>query len=456
MELPSEFIHQMLEQMPRLEVDALCDALCSDPMVSIRLNDKSETARSSVCLDFGINQANTVPWCDSGCYLPERPSFTMNPLFHSGAFYVQEASSMFVEQAVRKCVGGPVRVLDLCAAPGGKSTHLLSLLPEGSLLVANEIIRSRANILRENIIKWGRANVIVTNDTPAHVGGSPLLYDLILVDAPCSGEGMFRKDDVAVSEWSSDNVRMCAARQREILEAVWAVLKPGGHIIYSTCTFNRFEDEDNVAWMIENFGAETIGIEVDENWNIKGDMTGRGLPVYHFMPHLTRGEGFFLSLLRKPGSFTDIPLPGKTKAGKCEGQFTEWLAESESFRFVENGDSVMALPECLADDMLRIARSLNTVSCGLELAVRKGRNWTPAHPLAMSRNIRKDAFPVCDLCREQALAYLHGESITLSDVPRGYVLVTYSGVPLGFANNVGNRANNLYPQQWRIRKQIQL
>lgn len=454
MELPSEFIHQMLEQMPQQEVDALCSALCSDPMVSIRLNDKSEIARSSVCRDFGINLENRVPWCESGLYLPERPSFTMNPLFHSGAFYVQEASSMFVEQAVRKCVGGPVRVLDLCAAPGGKSTHLLSLLPEGSLLVANEIIRSRANILRENIVKWGRANVVVTNDTPAHIGGSPLMYDLILVDAPCSGEGMFRKDDVAVSEWSSDNVQMCAARQREILEAVWPVLKPGGHIIYSTCTFNRFEDEDNVAWMIGHLGAEIIGIEVREDWNIKGDMTGRGLPVYHFMPHLTRGEGFFLSLLRKPGSYTDIPLLGKTKTGKCEGQFTEWLAEPESFRFVENDDSVMALPECLADDMLRIERSLNTVSCGLGLAVRKGRNWTPAHSLAMSRNIRKDAFSVCDLSREQALAYLHGESVTLSDAPRGYVLVTYSGVPLGFANNVGNRANNLYPQQWRIRKQI--
>ncbi len=454
MELPSEFIHQMLEQMPQQEVDALCSALCSDPMVSIRLNDKSEIARSSVCRDFGINLENRVPWCESGLYLPERPSFTMNPLFHSGAFYVQEASSMFVEQAVRKCVGGPVRALDLCAAPGGKSTHLLSLLPEGSLLVANEIIRSRANILRENIVKWGRANVVVTNDTPAHIGGSPLMYDLILVDAPCSGEGMFRKDDVAVSEWSSDNVQMCAARQREILEAVWPVLKPGGHIIYSTCTFNRFEDEYNVAWMIGHLGAEIIGIEVREDWNIKGDMTGRGLPVYHFMPHLTRGEGFFLSLLRKPGSYTDIPLSGKTKTGKCEGLFTEWLAEPESFRFVENDDSVMALPECLADDMLRIERSLNTVSCGLGLAVRKGRNWTPAHSLAMSRNIRKDAFSVCDLSREQALAYLHGESVTLSDAPRGYVLVTYSGVPLGFANNVGNRANNLYPQQWRIRKQI--
>lgn len=456
MELPSEFTAQMLELMPSQEVEALCAALRTEPMVSVRLNGKGQTVKESLFRDWGAAQEDRVPWCEDGFYLRERPSFTMNPLFHAGCFYVQEASSMFVEQAVRRCVGGPVKMLDLCAAPGGKSTHLLSLLPEGSLLVANEIIRSRANILHENIVKWGRADVVVTNDTPAHIGDSPVPFDVILVDAPCSGEGMFRKDDEAVSEWSTDNVRMCAERQRDILEAVWPALKPRGFIIYSTCTFNRYEDEDNVAWMAEHFGAEPIAIETSGDWNIKGDMTGRGLPVYHFMPHLARGEGFFLSMLRKPGSFSEIPPSAKVRNISCEGPFTGWIDGSEHFRFVEKGDSVFALPENSADAMTRISGSLNVISCGVEVAVRKGHGWVPAHPLAMSRDIRRGTFAECELSREQALAYLHGESVVLPDIPRGYVLATYCDVPLGFANNVGNRANNLYPQQWRIRKQIQL
>ena len=361
---------------------------------------------------------------------------------------------MFVGQAVRRCIDGPVRVLDLCAAPGGKSTHLLSLLPEGSLLVANEIVRSRASILCENVVKWGRADVVVTNDTPEHIGERSFLYDVILVDAPCSGEGMFRKDATAVSEWSVDNVRMCAERQRGILEAVWPVLKPGGFLIYSTCTFNRYEDEDNVAWMSGHFGAEPVAIDVPDEWGIAGDMTGRGLPVCHFFPHRTRGEGFFLALLRKPGLYADVAMPSRTKFPDCDGPFADWISDAGRFRFIGKGDSVIALPEANADAMLQVSRCLHTVSCGVEIAARKGRGWMPAHALAMSRNIRKEAFAVCDVSREQALAYLHGESVVLDDAPRGYVLVAYRGVPLGFANNVGNRANNLYPQSWRIRMSI--
>ena len=454
MELPQEFKDEMLELMPPAEAGALFCAIGSEPVVSIRLNGPSDALGDILAAEYGVSFSGRVPWDESGFYLRERPSFTMNPLFHAGRFYVQEASSMFVGQAVRQCVNGPVRVLDLCAAPGGKSTHLLSLLPKGSLLVANEIVRSRANILCENIVKWGRADVVVTNDTPAHIGERSFLFDVILVDAPCSGEGMFRKDAVAVSEWSSDNVRMCAERQRAILEAVWPVLKPGGFLIYSTCTYNRYEDEDNVAWLSEHFGAEPVAIDVPDEWGITGDMTGRGLPVCHFFPHRTRGEGFFLALLHKPGSYTDVALPLKSKSLRCDGPFVDWVAEPERFRFIERGDSVIALPEANADAMLQTSRCLSTVLCGLEVAVRKGRGWMPAHALAMSRNLRKDAFAVCSVSREQALAYLHGESVVLADAPRGYVLVAYRGVPLGFANNVGNRANNLYPQQWRIRKPV--
>ncbi len=449
MQLPEEFINML----PLGERDALLQALAMEPEVSIRFNSKAADTRNLVLESLESRADGHVLWMDNAVYLDHRPQFTMDPLLHQGCYYVQEASSMFLAQALRKCVNGPVRALDLCAAPGGKSTLLAQVLPEGSLLVSNEIQRSRAQILAENMVKWGRPGTMVTCNSPKQIGGSSLLFDIIAVDAPCSGEGMFRKDEGAVRDWSIGNVEMCAARQREIIDDIWPALKPGGCLIYSTCTFNRQEDEDNVRWIMDKYGAEPVDLNPDPEWNILGSLTDDNLPVYHFMQHKTRGEGFFLCLLRKPAG-AQISLKGRPfKADpKVPAECRTWL--SGDYEYFIKGESIYALPSALADDMWQVGQELYALVPGIEVAVMKGRDWVPAHALAMSAALNRDAFINVEITRQQALAYLHCDAVRLEDAPRGIVLLTYKNIPLGFAKNIGNRANNMYPQEWRIRNSI--
>lgn len=453
MALPKEFINILGEILEADERDRLLNALQTEPQVSIRFNPLIPDAESLALQSLECSADGRVPWAGNAVYLDHRPQFTLDPLIHMGCYYVQEASSMFLEQAVRKCVSGPVKALDLCAAPGGKSTLLASLLPEGSLLVSNEIQRSRAQILAENMTKWGRTGVMVTCNTPKQIGQSNLMFDLIAVDAPCSGEGMFRKDEGAVTDWSLQNVEMCAERQRQIIEDIWPALKPGGYLIYSTCTFNRHEDEDNVQWIIEQFGAEAIKIDTNPEWNIKASLTQDNLPVYHFMQHLTRGEGFFLCLLRKPdGAFREIPQKPFKADPSVPAECRKWL--NDGYEYYVKGDSIYALPAPLASDMNQVSKELYALIPGIEVAVRKGHDWVPAHALAMSDALNTEAFNKVDITRKQALEYLHCDALRLEDAPRGIVLLTYKGIPLGFAKNLGNRANNMYPQEWRIRISI--
>lgn len=453
MALPKEFINILGEILEADERVRLLDALQTEPQVSIRFNPLIPDAESLALQSLECSADGRVPWAGNAVYLDHRPQFTLDPLIHMGCYYVQEASSMFLEQAVRKCMSGPVKALDLCAAPGGKSTLLASLLPEGSLLVSNEIQRGRAQILAENMTKWGRTGVMVTCNTPKQIGQSNLMFDLIAVDAPCSGEGMFRKDEGAVTDWSLQNVQMCAARQRQIIEDVWPALKPGGYLIYSTCTFNRHEDEDNVQWIIEQFGAEAIKIDTNPEWNIKASLTQDNLPVYHFMQHLTRGEGFFLCLLRKPdGAFREIPQKPFKADPTVPAECRKWL--NDGYEFYVKGDSIYALPAPLASDMNQVNKELYALIPGIEVAVRKGHDWVPAHALAMSDALNTEAFNKVDITRKQALEYLHCDALRLEDAPRGIVLLTYKDIPLGFAKNLGNRANNMYPQEWRIRISI--
>lgn len=452
MAFSQEFINILSAILPDEERLALLDALAGTPQVSIRFNPFVPDAARLVRESLGYSPDGRVPWAENAEYLDERPQFTLDPLLHMGCYYVQEAASMFLEQAVRRCVTGPVHALDLCAAPGGKSTLLASLLPEGSLLVCNEIQRGRAQILAENMTKWGRPGVVVTCNTPKQIGDSNLMFDLIAVDAPCSGEGMFRKDEGAVADWSLQNVEMCAARQRQIIDDIWPALKPGGHLIYSTCTFNRHEDEDNVRWITEKYGASVIPIEVNPEWNIAGSLTEDRLPVYHFMQHRTRGEGFFLCLLRKPeGSYREVSLRPFKTGSDVPALCREWLAPSGGYEFFIKDSSVYAIPSDLAPAMRQAAQELYALVPGIEVAVLKGRDWIPAHSLAMSGALNKDAFSNVEVCRRQALDYLHCDAIHLEDAPRGIVLLTYMNIPLGFAKNLGNRANNMYPQEWRIR-----
>ena len=279
MQLSEEFINML----PQGERDALLAALTTEPEVSIRFNCKAPDTENLVLESLECRADARVQWMDQAVYLDHRPQFTMDPLLHQGCYYVQEASSMFLAHALQKCVNGPVRALDLCAAPGGKSTLLAGMLPEGSLLISNEIQRGRAQILAENMVKWGRPGVMVTCNTPKQIGESSLMFDLIAVDAPCSGEGMFRKDEGAIRDWSVRNVEMCAARQREIIEDIWPALKAGGYLIYSTCTFNRQEDEDNVRWIMDRFGAQAIDLDPDPKWNIVGSLTDDEIPDSSFV-----------------------------------------------------------------------------------------------------------------------------------------------------------------------------
>ena len=295
MNLPADFVTS-INLLLGAETDTLLEALKENAPVSIKLNPFKNNRNS---LEF-LSPAEPVLWSDNGYYLKERASFTFDPLFHSGYYYVQEASSMFIEHVVKQIIADPVNCLDLCAAPGGKSISLLSSLPKGSLLVSNEIIRQRANILSENIVKFGNPHSVVTNNDPKDFSSLPNFFDLILVDAPCSGEGMFRKDEIAINEWSIENVTMCAVRQKSILKDAWDSLKPGGFLIYSTCTYNTLENEHVAQWALHALDADFIEVDVDWAWDITNSYDDK-VKAYRFFSHKTKGEGLFVTVIKKNG-----------------------------------------------------------------------------------------------------------------------------------------------------------
>ena len=453
MTLPAPF-EQSMRQLLGDDYEAFRSALLGEAAVSIRLN-RGKCASTPAY--------EPVPWATDGYYLEERPAFTFDPLLHAGCYYVQEASSMFVEQAVRQHLRHARVALDLCAAPGGKSTLLRSLLPDECVLVSNEVMRPRAQVLAENITKWGHPRCIVSSNYPADFTPLGELFDLILVDAPCSGEGMFRKDEVAVAEWSPANVEVCWQRQRDILTDIWPTLRPGGVLIYSTCTFNTHEDEANVRWMMDELGAELLPIATDGSWGITPSLVPEVAHAYRFLPGRTRGEGFFLAVVRKGegASVTDAPRNAKPKKKEKKGKqpaiavptaCKQWLDNSSSYTYKVIGTEVVALPCDMEPLYAALSEQLYLIKAGITLAELKGRDTLPAHDLAMSTALRAEAFASCELSYAEALRYLRREAITLPvDTPRGFVLVTYRDVPLGFVKNLGNRANNLYPNEWRIR-----
>lgn len=449
MALPVDFITRTQALLGETEYKQLEAALQTEPPVSIRLNPKK--------LPDTSYPFPAVPWAQGGYYLPERLPFTFDPLLHAGAYYVQEASSMFLEQAIRQYVDAPVRCLDLCAAPGGKSTHLLSLLPEGSLLVSNEVIRTRSNILAENITKWGFPNAIVTNNDPEEIGRLTHFFDVIVTDVPCSGEGMFRKDSGSTDEWSVANVQLCAARQRRILHDVWDALAPGGLLIYSTCTYNTEEDEDNICHLATELGAEVLPLAVPAEWNITGALK-YNFPVYRFLPHKTRGEGFFLAVLRKvegDATMLQVRKKGKKEKGKqpvIPPVVTNWLLRPEEYEMEMWGETVRAIPRCIHPAAQLITETLRVVSAGVRLGEVKGKDVLPAQALAVSCALNRDAFTMADISWEEAIRFLRKEAVSLPPpLPKGYVLLTFRHMPLGFVKHLGNRSNNLYPQEWRIR-----
>lgn len=465
--LPLDFVRQMSSLLGEAEAADLERALQEEPSTSIRLNPAKLVEPSNAS-----PYMNKVPWCNDGRYLSERPQFTFDPLLHAGCYYVQEASSMFVSQAIRQYVGTSAFVLDLCAAPGGKSTLLRSSLPEGSVLVCNEIMRNRAQILAENMVKWGCPDMMVTNNASEDFSECAHCFDLILADVPCSGEGMFRKDDEAISCWSLENVQMCAERQRHLINNIWPALKPGGILIYSTCTYNAEEDERNVSWIMQEFGASVLPVNVPEGCDIMGNMIVGDYPVYHFMQHKVKGEGFFMAVIRKPDEpgFRPFRLPDvsalekdkKKKKDKKQvslpvkeilNEVQRWILNPDNFYWQVTEEGVRALPLSMASFYLWGQKNgLKILEAGVQVASLKGKEPIPTHALAMSTQLNIDAFVGHEVTYTQAIAYLRKESIVLSpDAPKGYVLLTYRKIPIGFVKNLGNRANNLYPQEWRIR-----
>lgn len=457
--LPDSFVEQIRSLLGSDEGDKLLAAIREGkPPVSVRLNPRKP---SEV---FRDEAEARVPWCDTGLYLAERPRFTFDPLLHAGAYYVQEAASMFIAQAYRRIAQDfvPTRLLDLCAAPGGKSTLWRSLLPDGSLLVANEPVGKRAQILAENLTKWGHPDVVCTRAFPAEFAPLEGFFDVIAADVPCSGEGMFRKDAAAIDEWDAAAPACCAERQMEIIADVWPALRPGGYLVYSTCTFNLAENEENVLKIADTLGADVVALPTEPEWHIGADNSGRGLPVCHFYPHTTRGEGLFMALLKKTsGTPSAAHRRDKRKHAasafrqqkgdeRLTGQYLKHPDFFTALRAVD--DQIVALRTALADDIARVCDRVHALTAGIALVELKGKKLIPRHALALSVERRDDAFPTVELTLDDALRYLRREALTLApEVPRGYVVATYCGHALGLLNNLGARANNLYPAEWRIR-----
>lgn len=421
------------EEWPRLQ-----EALETTPPVSIRLNPSKP----------GGPEGMPVPWCDQGRYLPERPFFTLDPLLHAGAYYVQEASSMLLEQALRASglLDRPVLALDLCAAPGGKSTLIRSALHEHSLLVANEVDRKRQVVLKENLWKWGMPNVVVTGSDPSELERIPEFFDLIVVDAPCSGEGMFRKDPYAREQWNDSLVDHCASLQHDIVDHAWKALKPGGILIYSTCTWEQCEDEDRLRQLMD-MGAEAIEFPVDPDWGVlrTGDEGTTSIRCY---PHRLRGEGFFLAMVRKPGTLREWNTMVPTTTDHPEVR--SWSNAGPNWLLSEKEDTLHAIDGRWTYVLQQLSSSLRVLAAGRPVAELKGGTWRPHPAMALDTTLIRGTFPEVDLDRRSALEYLHGQALR-GEEPSGYALAVFNGVPLGWLKGAGTRWNNLWPNPWRIR-----
>ncbi len=458
--ISEDFIRQMIGLLGENETADLLKAIDSERVTSVRLN----TAK---CTEFNllneVDSSDLIPWCKSGKYLSNRPLFTMDPLLHAGVYYPQEAASMFLEYAVKqhfdKLESDEPLMLDLCAAPGGKSSILASILKGKGWLVANEVMKTRVGILNENLTKWGAPNITVTQNDPKDFGKLSGIFDLILVDAPCSGEGMFRKDDKAIEDWSLNNVQLCYERQRRIVSDVFPSLKENGLLIYSTCTYNEEENEKNVRWISQCLGADILKVDFNLNWNITESDCG-----YHFYPHKTKSEGLFLAILQKTSEQSTLKLKNKKNTKEkikakstplpkdIKNQCDEWL--NDKYELIFDNNSISAVSKSFIDYATLFQQNLHTLRNGLPIGTLKGKDVIPDEALALAWSLKKNAFPTIECDWNMAIRYLKKENLILSDVPQGIVLFTFKNVPLGFGKNLGNRCNNLFPQEWRIRMEM--
>ncbi|WJK48889.1 RNA methyltransferase [Chitinophagaceae bacterium DXS] len=461
MNLPPSFIAS-LEGLPGFDKEAFIEVHESGRQVtSIRFNPRKK--HNADQLDAEKSELQTkisqqIPWCPYGYYLEERPSFTLDPYLHAGLYYVQEASSMFLWYVLQHTVGSAtaeLKVLDLCAAPGGKSTLLASYFTDG-LLVSNEVIKSRASILVENISKWGCSNAVVTNNDPKDFHRLPGYFDVIVVDAPCSGSGLFRRDTAAIEEWSENNVMLCSQRQQRILADVMPALKENGVFIYSTCSYSKEEDEEILDWLCETFDVTSVQIPVPPQWNIvEVQSPGHKAFGYRFYPDKVDGEGLFMSAFVKKGD-EDVfsqRKPQLTSIAKAEHAIVqEWLNHNESLFCCKQGENIIAVPAIYQQDVALLQKHLYLRKAGVTVGAVKGKDLVPHHELALSL-LLKDRFEKADLELADALQYLRKADFSLNGSSlKGWVLASYKDANLGWMKVLPNRINNYYPTEWRILK----
>jgi 16S rRNA C967 or C1407 C5-methylase (RsmB/RsmF family)/NOL1/NOP2/fmu family ribosome biogenesis protein len=444
--LPKPFVKRIQAQFP--DADKLLNAFDIPSTTSIR---KHPVKGHYASLQVG----DRVLWCPDAYYLKDRPKFTLDPVFHAGAYYVQESSSMFLWEVLEQLfLDKNIRVLDLCAAPGGKSTLVSSWLNGEGLLLSNEVIKSRAQILLENITKWGYANNWVSSTDAYVLGGLDEFFDCIVLDAPCSGEGLFRKDKSAIDEWSEANCDLCAGRQRKIIAEILPALNEGGYLIYSTCTFNQVENDENVNWMLKEFPLELVSIDINNFSEISTTQAGG----YAFYPHLTKGEGFYCCVLKKTGSVGSAEKirRQKIKFEKLDTKsidLTNYILNNERFYFSTIQQNIVGIPSLLLKSFEEISSITKILGGYLPIGEIKGKDLIPAHGLAMSIYLNKP-FPTIELDHQNALYYLARKDFKLENEAQGWSILTHQKLPLGFAKVLSNRFNNYYPTEWRIRMDV--
>jgi 16S rRNA C967 or C1407 C5-methylase (RsmB/RsmF family)/NOL1/NOP2/fmu family ribosome biogenesis protein len=441
---PQAFLSQM-QLLLHEEFSEFLQSLRLPAPVSIRLNPGK---------NFITNLSEKVPWSRYGYFLQKRPDFASDPLWHAGAYYVQEASSMFLEQIIVQLFSDrqKLNVLDLCAAPGGKSTHLLSLLSEDSLLVANETIVSRYNALHENLIKWGYPNVIITQNDARDLAHLTHFFDLVVVDAPCSGEGLFRKDIHAVNEWSHERVMHCSLRQKRILNEIVPALRPDGILVYSTCTYNEQENEQQMRYLTQAHRFEPVELKIAPEWNIaNGNIKGS----YRFYPHRLKGEGLFMAVLRKKEGKSEKRLFAKKTLRRAENEkrkeLDNYISELARFEWLLYKNSCHFFPKSKLSELNTLMQMLRVKSWGCEAFIIK-RQLIPQHALAMSVYLNEHAYEKINLTHDEALRYLAKENLHTAISGAGWKIICFNNIPLGFVKISGSRVNNYYPNAWRLRK----
>lgn len=457
---PVAFEQRMQQQLGGQYQDFV-EAHSQKAPVSIRFNAKKPANATKT------DRNNRVPWCASACYLDERPVFTLDPYFHAGAYYVQEAGSMFTAYALNQILDATRRicVLDLCAAPGGKST-LLSELNCEKFIVANEPIRNRYNILKENLTRWGWSNYAITSLDPAQFKIMGHFFDVVLVDAPCSGEGLFRKDARAISEWSEDHLKLCSSRQRRILSELSSIIKPGGLLVYSTCTYNPDENLEQVKWLCNTGQYESIELQLDESWGIEY-LESNQCFAYQFMPHKTKTEGFFLSVLR----YTGVEQEAVSKSRKMKKARTSYYSglehkmrsELENYvilddhylAFNDPSGNIFVIPETYEAEFLALASGLRKIEAIGAVGCFKGKNFVPDHALALTAEM-KVKIPEVQLDRRQCLMFLKKVLADLDLDNNGWYKVCYGSNGLGWIKKIDSRINNYLPKNYMIRMDIQI